>query len=222
MPPIGTNIALGLQIENHKTIVAQIANELGGFQQAAQYLNKCLYYVYIGTNNYSLNYFQPELYNTSGTYNPEEYAQVLIDELSIYLHVALQTSVRANSANNGSCVEELNDVEAIFSEKLKSLVDQSNTLYVDSKSIFINTTAIRIDGSLGFRVFASSCCPIKSDGFCIRDSIPCTNRNEYIFYDGMHPTLAANNIIASLVYDSTSNPEVTYPTDIKRLAQLVI
>lgn len=58
-------------------------------------------------------------------------------------------NIRANSANNGSCVEELNDVEAIFSEKLKSLVDQSNTLHVDSKSIFINTTAIRLDGSLG-------------------------------------------------------------------------
>lgn len=89
----GTNIALGLQIENHKTIVAQIANELGGFQQAAQYLNKCLYYVYIGTNDYSLNYFQPKLYNTSGTYNPEEYAQVLIDELSIYLHVRARACV---------------------------------------------------------------------------------------------------------------------------------
>jgi hypothetical protein len=58
-------------------------------------------------------------------------------------------NVVANSANNGSCVEELNDVEAIFSEKLRSLVDQSNSLYLDSKSIFINTTAIRVDGSLG-------------------------------------------------------------------------
>jgi len=63
---------------------------------------------------------------------------------------------------------------------------------------------------------------MKSDGFCIRDSIPCMNRNEYVFYDGIHPTSAANNIIASLVYDSTSNPEVTYPIDIKRLAELII
>ena len=58
-------------------------------------------------------------------------------------------NVVADSANNGSCVEELNDIEAIYSEKLKSLVDQANTLYLDSKSIFINTTAIRVDGSLG-------------------------------------------------------------------------
>jgi len=63
---------------------------------------------------------------------------------------------------------------------------------------------------------------MKSDGFCIRDSIPCTNRNEYIFYDGTHPTSAANNISATILYDSTSNPEVTYPMDIKRLAQLVL
>jgi len=166
-----------------------------------------LYYVYIGTNDYSLNYFQPELYNTSGTYNPDEYAQVLIDELPNYLHVRARVRmcvcvcisflskyvfnlylvccftvsinhyifgeqalydvgskkfvlhglgkigctpiIRANSANNGSCVEDSNDVEAILTEKLRSLVDQSNTLYLDSKFIFINITAIRVDISLG-------------------------------------------------------------------------
>ncbi|KAL5096974.1 hypothetical protein RYX36_001301, partial [Vicia faba] len=80
----GTNIDYGQQIENHKIIVAQIATKLGGDENATQYLKKCLYYIYIGTNDYTFNYFQPNLYQTSSIYNPEEYANVLIDQYSDY------------------------------------------------------------------------------------------------------------------------------------------
>lgn len=72
----------------------------------------------------------------------------------------------------------------------------------------------------GFTDFRTSCCPMKSDGFCIPDSIPCSNRSNRIFYDGIRTTEAANNYTASFSYDSTDNPQVTYPMDVKRLAQL--
>lgn len=74
----------------------------------------------------------------------------------------------------------------------------------------------------GFTNFNESCCPTMSEGFCVRDSTPCPNRDEYIYYDGIHPTSAVNNITASLAYDSTDHPDITSPMDIKHLAQLVI
>ncbi|XP_058740637.1 GDSL esterase/lipase At1g29670-like [Vicia villosa] len=236
----GTNIAYGQQIENHKTIVAQIAAKLGGVKNAKKYLKKCLYYIYIGTNDYALNYFQSNLYPTSRMYNPKEYAKVLIDQYSAYGKVLYNLGARkfvavglgkigctpmvlANSSVNGPCVEELNDIEAIFSHKLRSLVDKINTKYPDSKTIFRNTTAIILDGSRGFTVLNASCCPMKkSNGFCIPDSTPCPNRSEYVYFDGIHPTEAANKYTASLSYDSTNNPKITYPMDIKHLAHLRI
>ncbi|XP_058767275.1 GDSL esterase/lipase At1g29660-like [Vicia villosa] len=233
-----TNIDFGQQIENHKTIVTQIAVKLGSKENAKQYLKKCLYYIYIGTNDYALNYFQPDLYNTSRMYNPEEYAKVLIDQYSVYEKVLYNLGSRkfvavglakigctpmilaSNPTNGSSCVEKLNDIEAIFSQKLESQVEKFNTEYLDSKAIFINTTAIKIDRSLGFTNLNTSCCPMKSDGFCVRGSTPCPNRREYIFYDGIHPTEHVNNITATKSYDSNNNQKIASPLDIKRLAQL--
>lgn len=83
----GANIPLGSQINNHKTIVSKIAAKLGGMQQASNYLNKCLYYVSIGSNDYINNYYKPNDYPTSHEYNPEQYAEALINQLSLYLQV---------------------------------------------------------------------------------------------------------------------------------------
>jgi len=83
----GFVISLGLQLKNHKVIVSQIASRLGGIDKAQQYLNKCLYYVNIGSNDYINNYFLPQFYPTSHTYSPEQYAEALIQELSLNLLV---------------------------------------------------------------------------------------------------------------------------------------
>lgn len=83
----GDNIALGLQIKNHKKIVSRIAAKFGGLPQAKHYLNKCLYYVNIGSNDYINNYYQPLLYSTSHIYNPDQYAKVLVNQLSNYIEV---------------------------------------------------------------------------------------------------------------------------------------
>jgi len=83
----GANIPLRIQINNHKIIVSQIALKLGGMQQAINYLGKCLYYVNIGSNDYINNYYKPNDYPTSHMYNPEQYAEALINQLSLNLQV---------------------------------------------------------------------------------------------------------------------------------------
>jgi len=88
----GDIVGLGTQLRRHELIISQIAIKLGGVVQAAQYLNKCLYYVNIGSNDYIGNYFLPKLYSTSRSYNPEQYAGVLIDELSKSIQVLIYVS----------------------------------------------------------------------------------------------------------------------------------
>ncbi|XP_058749045.1 GDSL esterase/lipase At1g29660-like [Vicia villosa] len=233
------NIYLGLQLQNHKITVSRIVAELGGLAQAKDHLSKCLYYVYMGTNDYALNYFQPQHYSTSKQYNPTEYAQLLIDQLSNYLQVLHNNYARKlvlvgldkigcsplaisdEGKPIGSCVEEQNDAALIYSQKLRSLVEDFNSLVLYSKTIFINTTALVPDSSVGFTVTDRACCPLKANGFCFPDSIPCTNRNEYVWFDGIHPTEAVNNFVALAAYNSADTPDVTYPLDISQLAQYV-
>jgi hypothetical protein len=86
----GFVISLGLQLKNHRITFSQIADKLGSVDKAQQYLNKCLYYVNIGSNDYINNYFLPQYYPSSHIYNTEQYAEVLIQELSsnllVYIH----------------------------------------------------------------------------------------------------------------------------------------
>jgi hypothetical protein len=74
----GGNVDLGMQIANHRTIVTQIAIRLGGMPQAQQYLKKCLYYVNIGSKDFINNYYLPQYYPTSRTYNPHTTKNPLI------------------------------------------------------------------------------------------------------------------------------------------------
>ncbi|CAK8530828.1 unnamed protein product [Lathyrus sativus] len=233
---LGDRIPLGQQIKNHKTIVSKIAKKLGGAFEAKNYLKKCLYYVNIGSNDYLNNYFLPEIYPTSRIYNPEQYAEVLINQYSLDLKDLYITGARkfvlvglgllgclpyinTVNGNNGSCIESYNADALIFSQKLKSLVDKFNAELHDSKSIFVNSTAGPVQSTSDFTVTKAPCCPTMPDGMCIRDSIPCSNRDNYVFYDGIHPTSAYSYNTAAISYDSTSSPDTTYPTDIKRLVE---
>ena len=74
----------------------------------------------------------------------------------------------------------------------------------------------------GFTNINTPCCPVRSDGMCVPDSIPCPNRNVFVFMDGFHTTSAVNFLTALTSYDSSSAPGTTYPMDIKQLAQYPI
>ncbi|XP_027338172.1 GDSL esterase/lipase At1g29670-like [Abrus precatorius] len=234
---LGADISLGSQLANHGVILSKIANKLGGFDKAVKYLNKCLYYVNIGSNDYINNYFRPQIYPTSRIYAPDQYAKILIDQLSLYLQtlhdfgarkyvlvgvgaIGCTPNAMSTHGTNGSCVQEMNAAASIYSNKLKSLVDQFNNKFpADSKSIFIDSTAGSLDSSsLGFTVSNAPCCPTREDGHCAPDQMPCKNRNEYVFWDGFHTTEATNLIVALTSYNA-SNQAFTHPMDIKHLVQ---
>ncbi|XP_057433362.1 GDSL esterase/lipase At1g29670-like isoform X2 [Lotus japonicus] len=233
---LGVCISLGSQLTNHKVIVSQIATRFGNRENAQQYLNRCLYYVSIGSNDYINNYFLPQFYPTSSIYSPEQYAEALIEELSLnlldlhdigarkYVLVGLGrlgcTPKAIYTTGNGSCAEEENAAAVIFNAKLKSLVELfNNKLSTISKFIFINSTSIDRENSLvsGISVTDAACCRTTLHGECIPDERPCYNRNEYVFWDDFHPTEAWNLHTAMKSYDTSSNQAFTHPLDIKNL-----
>ncbi|CAI8590936.1 unnamed protein product [Vicia faba] len=235
----GFVISLGLQLTNHGVTVSQIATRLGSLDKARQYLNKCLYYVNIGSNDYINNYFLPQLYPTSQIYSPQQYAEALIQELSLNLLALHDIGARKyvlvtlgrlgcipnailNHGTDGSCVDEENSPPFIFDAELKSLVDHLNNKFsADSKFIFINST-LESDGQnpwiSGFVVPNAPCCPLRLIGGCIPDERPCYNRSEYVFWDAFHPSEAWNLLTARWSYNSHDSG-FTYPMDIKHLVE---
>ncbi|KAK7245595.1 hypothetical protein RIF29_40442 [Crotalaria pallida] len=230
----GELVSLGLQLLHHRAIVSRIAFKLGGLRRAKQYLSKCLYYVQIGNNDYLNNYFIPEYYPTSTIYSPEQYAEALIDELALYLKALQGLGARKFvlvglgrigcipffiSKTGGSCFEAANDAALIFSEKLKSLVDQFNNKSPgDSKFIFVNSTSNTLGNAVGFKDSTTACCATGPYGECIPDQTPCSNRREHVFFDQYHTTEDFNILAASAIYNS-SYFDSTYPMNIKKFVE---
>lgn len=87
-PMQGVNVNFDRQIQNHKSAVLRIASILRSKESAMKYLNKCLYYVGMGNNDYLNNYLQPRFFNTSRIYTLEQYAAVLVRQYSSQIMVS--------------------------------------------------------------------------------------------------------------------------------------
>ncbi|XP_016648165.1 PREDICTED: GDSL esterase/lipase At1g29670-like [Prunus mume] len=236
---VGARISLDQQLQNHQVTVSRIASTLGNNQSALQYLNKCLYSVGMGSNDYINNYFLPQYYDTSRIYNPEQYATVLIDKYSCQIASLYKNGARkvaliglgpigctpnamSTFGTKGSaCVNNMNSAVQLFNQKLLALVNQLNTNLTDAKFIYVNSFGMASGdpAAAGFKVVNVGCCQVNNLGQCAAGQTPCQNRSEYAFWDGFHPTEALNQITARRTYIEV-DPSDTYPSDISHLVQL--
>ncbi|KAF7129900.1 hypothetical protein RHSIM_Rhsim10G0132600 [Rhododendron simsii] len=73
----------------------------------------------------------------------------------------------------------------------------------------------------GFKVTDRGCCGVgRNEGqvTCLPFSIPCRERNQYMFWDAFHPTQAAHQILAQRAY--TGPPSDCYPINLQQMALL--
>ncbi|RAL50310.1 hypothetical protein DM860_007984 [Cuscuta australis] len=241
---LGQRISFSGQVRNYKNTVDQIVELLGDEDSAANYLSKCIYSIGVGSNDYLNNYFMPLYYSSSRQYNPDQYADILIQQYTEQLRILYENGARKfvligvgaigcspnalaqNSPDGKTCVERINVANRIFNQKLRALVDEFNGNTPDSKFIYINAYGIFQDlienpSTYGFRVTNAGCCGVgRNNGqiTCLPLQNPCPNRQEYVFWDAFHPGEAANIAIGRRSY-SAQNPSDAYPYDIRRLAQ---
>lgn len=88
----GERISFNRQLLNHGLTVSRIALLGNGVSAAQRHLSKCLYTVVIGSNDYLLNYFFPQIFPTSKIYTPEQYAAALSQQYSQQLEVGIITN----------------------------------------------------------------------------------------------------------------------------------
>ncbi|KAJ0808827.1 putative triacylglycerol lipase [Helianthus annuus] len=85
----GGRISLNQQIAHHAIIILQLIDLIrkGSVAPVQEHLNKCIYTVAMGNNDFINNYFFPQYYNTSSLYTPEEYAEILVQQYSEQLSI---------------------------------------------------------------------------------------------------------------------------------------
>ncbi|KAG8385377.1 hypothetical protein BUALT_Bualt03G0036700 [Buddleja alternifolia] len=237
---LGDRISLNKQLLiNHQITISRIALSLRNRTKVNEYLSKCLYAVNMGSNDYINNYLLPQYYPTSVLYTPDRFAEFLIRRFSGQLRILYNSGARkvavfgigllgclpqelARFPTNGSaCVDSINNIVQLFNDRLVTLIGNLNTNLPGAQFTYINITSISSGDptAIGIRVVNAPCCIVSATtGQCVPNQVPCSNRNEYVFWDNFHPTEIVNLVTATRAYNATV-PSDAYPVDILRLVQ---
>ncbi|KAK2663471.1 hypothetical protein Ddye_002045 [Dipteronia dyeriana] len=235
---LGARISFNKQLINHQITLSRIKIITAINQSAAVNLRECLYTVGIGNNDYIGNYFSP-FYPTRRIYTPEQYATVLVQQYSLQLKTLHDSKARKVAVfgigalgctpamitmygTNGSlCVDFINSAVQLFNAKLVSLVDDFNNNLSNAKFIYINSYQIALTPTptTGLSITNIPCCNAtnKISFQCIPNQIPCSNRNDHVFWDAVHPTEAADVVTTRRAYNALLLQD-TRPYDIQTLA----
>ncbi|KAF5745072.1 GDSL esterase/lipase [Tripterygium wilfordii] len=241
---LGDRYSLRRQVQNFEITLTQLKTQMNG-NELNQYLAKSLVMMIFGSNDYLNNYLLPSIYTTSLTYNPNDFADLLINKFTpqiLALHGfgfrkfflvgigpigCMPNLIATGLAPPGKCVEFVNNWVQIFNVKLRALVDQLNrnhstgTIFVYGNSYGAFSDVIVNPSAYGFRVTDRGCCGIgRNQGqiTCLPYSFPCSNRDQYMFWDAYHPTQALNRILAQRAYAGPRSD--CYPINIEQMALL--
>lgn len=124
------------------------------------------------------------------------------------------------------CVDGVNEMIGFFNDGLKALVDQLNLKHPGSIFVYGNTYGAIGDilnnpEDYGFEVIDKACCGVgrnRGEISCLPLQTPCSNRNEYVFWDAFHPTEAVNVVLAQRAFNGP--PSDCYPINIEQMARL--
>ncbi|CAN1283399.1 GDSL esterase/lipase At1g29670 [Linum perenne] len=216
----GDNMDMDRQLRNHGLTVSSIASILGSRKSAYDYLAKCLYISNVVNNEYVNNYLLPQSSYIRQLYNPDQFAALLIQTYYNQIKCLYNLGARkvglagvlpigctpsAIGPNGSVCVDSLNQLVAPFNTRLRALVDRLNVDFPDAKFVYLDSTSAFNLASQGLGVKTVSCCQARStDGLCIPNSVPCpvSVRQSYLFWDALHPTEAANRVVAPAFYQA--------------------
>ncbi|KAG6386863.1 hypothetical protein SASPL_152040 [Salvia splendens] len=214
------------QINNLRKTLGQLRGQLHG-NEVSKYLANALVFVDLGANDYLNNYLQAQYYPSSHIYNLEQFADLLI---TLYRNHILEIQglglrkfliVEASpigccpiTIHNMKCNATISHMVNMFNTRLKSVVHDLRSNYPGSAFTYVPTSQLfqsLFDNAeaYGFKVKDKACCggSAGSNGtkpMCFKNTVPCRNRNEYLFWDGAHPTEAGNRIVAALFHNTTS------------------
>ncbi|KFK25385.1 hypothetical protein AALP_AA8G106800 [Arabis alpina] len=210
---MGDRISFERQIENHRTMT-MTANV------SPEELNKCIYTINIGSNDYLNNYFMPALYTSSHDFTFEQYADYLISRYRSYLESLYTLGARkvavfgisklgctprmiASHGGGLGCATEVNKAVEPFNENLRALVNEFNGNFNNAKFTFVDLfSGQNLVAPLGLvMVTDKSCCTVEpGQELCAANKPVCKLRPQHVFWDNVHSTEAINMVVAKAAF----------------------
>ncbi|CAH9113920.1 unnamed protein product [Cuscuta epithymum] len=126
---------------------------------------------------------------------------------------------------NGKCLDGVNEAISPFNANMKQMINNFKSTLPDAKFVFLDTQNMfrnitANSKTYGFNVTDRGCCGVgKLNGqvTCLPYEVPCTNREEYIFWDAYHPTSAVNVLLGKMSFNG--GPDLVYPINIEQLVK---
>ncbi|KAB2040980.1 hypothetical protein ES319_D02G117900v1 [Gossypium barbadense] len=235
----GERYSLRQQVLNFETTLDQLRTMMGR-DNLTSFLAKSIAILVFGSNDYINNYLMPSIYASSFNYNPTQFSNLLLNRYAPQLLTLYNLGIRkmfiagigplgcipnqraTGQAALGRCVDYVNDILGTFNQGLKSLVDQLNkrpgAIVTYGNTYGAVGDILNNPSTYGFNVVDKGCCGIgRNQGqiTCLPFAYPCTNRDQYVFWDAFHPTQAANVILARRAFYGP--PLDTYPLNIQQM-----
>ncbi|KAG9142467.1 hypothetical protein Leryth_018242 [Lithospermum erythrorhizon] len=223
-----------------KRVESELPRHLLSSKEIVNYLSQSIYMMSIGSNDYIINYFEPQIYESSKRFPPEAFAKLLIDNLSQQLQRLYKLGARKivvfeigplgcipsiirKSAHIGLCVEQINNITSLFNVQLSLMLNNIRSIlegsdFILGHSFWISYDAIIHPANYGLEDSSNPCCITWKNGTsgCIPYLSACSNPSKRYFWDGYHVTEPIYKMIAEHCFNDS---KVCMPKTIQELLE---
>ncbi|CAN1282791.1 GDSL esterase/lipase At5g03810 [Linum perenne] len=222
-------VSLTKQLENYKEYRSGVESKVGT-ENSSDIFSKGIHLLSTGTSDFIQNYYiNPVL---RALHTPDQFSDKLMDSYTTFIQNlyglgarrigvttlpptgCLPASITLFGLGSNECVEKLNWDATSFNQKLnttsQSLVEGLPGLKLvvfDVYNPLLNM--IKKPSDSGFMEARKACCGtgVLETAFMCNAMSPgtCSNASEYVFWDGFHPSEAANNVLAQALLSQGSS-----------------
>lgn len=220
-------IALSQQLQYFKEYRSKL-DKAAGTKQAASIIGGALYILGAGSSDFLQNYYFNPLLNK--VYTPDQYSSYLVGIFSNFVKDLYGLGARRIGVTSlpplgclpaartlfgfhqSGCVANINTDAQQFNKKINSAAAQLQKQFPDLKLAVFDIfkplyDVVKSPANYGFKEATRGCCgtgTVETTVFLCNPKSPgtCSNASQFVFWDSVHPSQAANQVLAdSLIAD---------------------
>ncbi|XP_024625919.1 GDSL esterase/lipase At5g33370 [Medicago truncatula] len=221
-------VKMHTQLDYFEEYQQRLTTLIGG-SRTRRLVNKALFLMTVGGNDFVNNYYLVPSSSRSRQYPLPHYVKFLICEYRKHLQRLYDLGARrvlvtgtgplgcapaelATRSTNGECSMELQRGAALYNPQLEQMLQRLNRKLGSDIFIAANTAQMHKDfvtnpTAYGFVTSKVACCgqgPYNGIGVCTTLSNLCPNRDLYVFWDPFHPSEKANRLIVEQIMSGST------------------